>query len=135
MFPLRGWWQREKGQPFFGPLLRYDLVRSSRSGQVISHRCLYAGMLFLVLAWGYWERFPGEVWEHLTQSKSIPISEKAHFAGSFFVNFMMAQFALVLLFTPLYTAGSIAEEKERRSLEFLFVTDLSNREIILGILG
>ena len=32
-------------------------------------------------------------------------------------------------------AGSIAEEKDRKTLEFLLATDLRNREIILSKLG
>ena len=39
---------------------------------------------------------------------------------------------VILLLTPAYTAGAVAEEKERRTLEFILATDLRNREIILG---
>jgi ABC-type transport system involved in multi-copper enzyme maturation permease subunit len=131
----------ERG-PFFGPLLRYDLIRSSRSGQQIGHRCLYACVLLLLLGLVYSNyvspRSYRSIWNpygQWLQRTSMPARERAAFAASFFAHFMEAQFAIVLLITPLYAAGAIAEEKERRTLEFLFVTDLSNREIILGILG
>src|SRR5262249_43980400 len=58
--------------------------------------------------------------------------DRAHFAESFFAGFMVLQFAVVLLLTPTYTAGAIANERERRTLEFLLVTDLSDGEIVLG---
>ena len=45
---------------------------------------------------------------------------------------MSVQFSLVILLTPAYTAGAIAEEKERKTLPFLLATDLRDREIILG---
>jgi ABC-type transport system involved in multi-copper enzyme maturation permease subunit len=45
------------------------------------------------------------------------------------------QFVTVLLLTPAYTAGALAEEKERRTLEFLLATDLHNREIVLSKLA
>jgi ABC-type transport system involved in multi-copper enzyme maturation permease subunit len=36
------------------------------------------------------------------------------------------------MITPVYLASAIAEEKERRTLEFLFTTSLLDREIVLG---
>ena len=41
----------------------------------------------------------------------------------------------VTLLTPAYVAGAIAADKEKRTLEFLFATDLRNREIVLSKLG
>ena len=41
----------------------------------------------------------------------------------------------MLLLTPAYVAPAIAEEKERRTLEYLFTSDLRNREIVLGKLA
>src|SRR5207237_8910103 len=59
-------------------------------------------------------------------------NEMARFAEAFFYAFMSVQFTVVGVLTPAYTAGAIAEEKERRTLEFLLATDLRNREIILS---
>src|SRR5438105_13980589 len=39
---------------------------------------------------------------------------------------------LVALVAPGYTAGAIAEEKDRRTLEAVLATDLRNREIVLS---
>src|SRR5262249_39200661 len=58
--------------------------------------------------------------------------EMAVFAESFFGTFMWIQFLVVILLTPAYTAAAIADEKDRKTLEFLLATDLENREIILS---
>ena len=42
---------------------------------------------------------------------------------------------LVLFFAMIFCAGSIAQEKDRRTLLLLLMTDLSARELVLGKLG
>lgn len=56
----------------------------------------------------------------------------ALFAQFFFLVFLMVQLALVVLLTPAYVAGAIADEKDRKTLEFMLATDLSNHEIVLS---
>lgn len=120
---------------FFGPVFFYDLVRSSRRGEQAGHRFLYALVLFCVLAAVYWSWFPDQTLEQLMRSQSMSKSARARFASQFFASFIAAQFVVVLLITPLYTASAIAEQKERRTFDFVLVTDLTDREIILGTLG
>jgi ABC-type Na+ efflux pump permease subunit len=48
---------------------------------------------------------------------------------------LIAQLAVVVLLTPAFTASAIAEEKERKTLEFILATDLRNREIVLSKLA
>ena len=48
---------------------------------------------------------------------------------------MIVQLIAVLILTPVYVAGSVADEKVRKTLEFLLATDLRNREIVLSKLG
>jgi ABC-type transport system involved in multi-copper enzyme maturation permease subunit len=60
------------------------------------------------------------------------INQSAEFASGFFLTYTIVQFAVVLILTPAYTAGAIADEKDRRTIEFILATDLRNREIILG---
>ena len=45
------------------------------------------------------------------------------------------QYLAVFLLTPIYTAGVIAEEKDRRTLDLLLTTRLTNREIVAGLLA
>jgi ABC-type transport system involved in multi-copper enzyme maturation permease subunit len=109
-----------------GPVLFYDLVRYARRSRYVLVRCLYAGILTILLGWVYLFFWLG------TDDGTIPARQMAAFAEGFFYMFMAVQFAAVVLLTPGYVGGAIAEEKDRKTLEFILTTDLSNREIVLG---
>jgi ABC-type transport system involved in multi-copper enzyme maturation permease subunit len=121
----------------FGPLFRYDLVRTARHNRHIPPRCLYGGLLLGTVFLFYSSQFPSRTdsVDALFQPGQMRLSEASNFANRFFWTFLGAQLAVVVLLTPAYTAGAIAEEKERRTLEFLLVTELSNREIVFGSLA
>lgn len=110
-----------------GPVLWYDLVRSSRRIRFFIVRTLYLGFVFLVLCMMYntWSAGRGV-------HRPILTSEIAGFAQYFFITFLGVQFAVTVFLTPAYTAGAIAEEKERRTLEYVLATDLRNQEVVLG---
>jgi ABC-type transport system involved in multi-copper enzyme maturation permease subunit len=109
-----------------GPLLYYDLVRIARRSRYFLLRFLYALLLGFLLSWIYL------IWYMETEHRSLTSREMARFAESFFYTFLAVQFLVVAVLTPAYTAGAIAEEKERKTLEFLLATDLRNREIVLS---
>jgi ABC-type transport system involved in multi-copper enzyme maturation permease subunit len=120
----RGWWR------LFGPVLFYDLVRLGRRSRYILLRCLYISFLLLLLFWVY------SMWQlearYRYGSRMPRATEMAQFAESFFFTLMTVQLAVVLILTPAYLAGAIAEEKDRKTLEFMLATDLRNREIVLS---
>ncbi len=117
----RGWVK------LFGPVVFYDLLRIGRRSRYILYRTLYALFLLLILTWVYF------AWtERGGRGYGVPAHQMARFNESFFFTFMAVQFALVLILTPAFVAGAIAEEKDRMTLEFLLATDLRNREIVLG---
>jgi ABC-type transport system involved in multi-copper enzyme maturation permease subunit len=118
---LRRGWLR-----LFGPMLFYDLVRVARRIRYFVFRCLYVLLLALLLGWVYL------LWYLDTDTGHLRPNEMARFAETFFYTFMSVQFTMVVVLTPAYTAGAIAEEKERKTLEFLLATDLRNREIVLS---
>jgi ABC-type transport system involved in multi-copper enzyme maturation permease subunit len=62
----------------------------------------------------------------------VKVKESARFAELFFCVFMVVQLSLVALLTPAYVAGAIADEKDRKTLEFMLATDLLNHEIVLS---
>jgi ABC-type transport system involved in multi-copper enzyme maturation permease subunit len=147
-FLCRGGWIR-----LFGPVLFYDLVRTGRRTRNILLRCVYALALLLVLYTVYLEfansvemiqanGFPGFggsrvgvfIGQQMTTNlrNQLLVQALAKFAESFFIMFMEVQFIGVFLLTPAFAAGAIAEEKDRRTLEYLLATDLDNREIVLG---
>ncbi|HVK11852.1 MAG TPA: ABC transporter permease subunit, partial [Gemmataceae bacterium] len=54
------------------------------------------------------------------------------FGQQFALILLLVQTAVVVLITPLFVAGAVVEETERKTLEFLLATDLAPREIVLG---
>lgn len=118
------------GRWLFGPVLFHDLVRSSRRGRNVALRVLYAAALLLALGTLYlnYDPFDGDPFSRSPRGL-------ASFAEAFFCTFVGVQLGAVLLLTPAYFAGAIAEEKDRKTLEFLLATDLHSREIVLGKLA
>jgi ABC-type Na+ efflux pump permease subunit len=113
--------------PLLGPVFSYDLTRTTRRGRYAVLRAVYAVGLFLFIfalyrAQNALDRGP---WPP-------PTGGMARFAENFCYTFLAAQFLAVALLTPAYVAGAVAEEKDRRTLEFLLATDLRDREIVLG---
>jgi ABC-type transport system involved in multi-copper enzyme maturation permease subunit len=113
----------------FGPVPFYDLVQTARRRRYYLIRFLYITGLLVFLFWTY------GIWSMDIRYRSrsgTTVKDMADLADRFFYTFMSIQFAVVALLTPAYTAGSIADEKDRRTLEFLLATDLRSREIVLG---
>ncbi len=125
----------------FGPVLFYDLLRLARRGRYILLRCLYVILLLALVWWVHQSHFG-----HRMEMESLRLQlegrrmaayeasaqQIARFAEHFFGVFMAVQFLLILIVTPASTAGAIAEEKQRRTLEYILATDIDNREIVLG---
>lgn len=107
-----------------GPVLFYDMIRTARRNRYFILRMLYAGFLFFILAYMVLIAYLVE--------REFKAREYAVLAESFFMVFMLVQLTLVVLLTPAYVAGSISEEKDRRTIEFMLATDLRNREIVLS---
>ena len=63
------------------------------------------------------------------------IGDTARFGGLLFEIFSLVQLPLVLFFALIFCAGSIAQEKDRRTLLLLLMSDLTSRELVLGKLG
>jgi ABC-type transport system involved in multi-copper enzyme maturation permease subunit len=120
----RGWLR------LFGPVLFYDLVRSARRRRVHVLRVVYAGGLLTILSFIAFAASEGH-----SRYYRPTVHDQAEIANMFFGLFMGTQFAAVVLLTPGYVAGAVAEEKERRTLEFVLATDLRNREVVLSKLA
>jgi ABC-type transport system involved in multi-copper enzyme maturation permease subunit len=106
-----------------GPVLAVELVTMSRRTRFFFLRTLYAAALFLALCFTY-------LTTRLSDMNSL-----AAFASAFFTAFGVMQLTLVLLVGPALAAGAIAQERERRTMEYLFATPLSSLEIVIGKLG
>jgi ABC-type transport system involved in multi-copper enzyme maturation permease subunit len=113
-----------------GPMFFYDMLCHARRGRYVAIRCFYAVSL-LAAIFGLYASWFG------TGSLGHPLPQDvvSRFATSFFITFLAVQLAAVLLLTPVLTASAIAEEKERRRLDFLLVTELRDHEIVVGKLA
>jgi ABC-type transport system involved in multi-copper enzyme maturation permease subunit len=117
----------------FGPVLFYDLLGTARHGRHLLFRLLYAAVLCALLFLLYSEEV-GKRGGSLWADWRVPQTQRQEvlrFNEAFFQRFMLVQFAAIVLLTPGVTAGAIAEEKERQTLEFLLATELCGHEIVL----
>jgi ABC-type transport system involved in multi-copper enzyme maturation permease subunit len=109
-----------------GPVLAVEVVTAARRTRHFVLRTIYAAALFLALATTYMETLG---------SSFADTNSSASFCAAFFRAFGVIQLAAVLLIGPALAAGTIALERERRTIEYLYTTPLSNLEIIIGKLG
>ena len=117
-----------------GPLFGWELIRLARRGQDMRGRSILAFSLLMVLALFtlIWFRRTDPIELFTGTSQSLTIEESASFGQWFSITFVMAQLAVMCLLTPAYAAGGISEEKEKQTLIFLLVSDLTSREILFG---
>lgn len=108
-----------------GPVLFYDLIRIGRRVRFVVIRLLYALLLTAILFWLFYVLTLRSGW-------TIRSSDMASFANSFFYTFLSVQFFTIVVLTPAYTAGAVAEEKERKTIHYILSTDLRGSEIVLG---
>jgi ABC-type transport system involved in multi-copper enzyme maturation permease subunit len=108
-----------------GPVFGFESLIAVRRWQVYALRSFYVGLLLggLALTWG-----PSERTIH-------SLAEVAEIGRLFLLTVIGVQLAVVLLAAPAATAGVICVDKSRGTLLHAFVTDLTDREIVLGKLG
>ena len=116
-----------------GPLFWYELRRLPRRGVLHRWRVLYAGALLLGLVVVYLRSFRDATpLEALANPGALDRAGNAAFAETFLMAFLAVQQLAVIVLTPLYAAGSIADEKERGTLDFLLSSPLPHYQILLG---
>lgn len=109
-----------------GPIFSVELLTSGRRKRYFVLRTGYALVLLLTLWISH---------QSLAHTPRRLLSQQANLAGVFFASYSQVQLLAVLLVGPALVAGTIAVERERRTIEYLFATDLANGEIVLGKLA
>jgi ABC-type transport system involved in multi-copper enzyme maturation permease subunit len=107
-----------------GPIFSREVLTSPRHTGHFILRCGYA-LALLVLMYTASQATFG--WQQVSS-----IGEIARFGALLFQLFSMVQLALVLFFAPLFAASRVAQEKDRQTLVLLLMTDLRDRELVLG---
>ena len=117
-----------------GPLFTFELIHLARRGLQPRLRGMLVALLLLGLFIVYLSNFPSvDPFDLLMGDPgSRPRNRMARFGEEFMVMFLTVQLIAVTLLAPVYCAGGIIEEKDRKTLEFLQASQLTSREIILG---
>jgi ABC-type transport system involved in multi-copper enzyme maturation permease subunit len=109
-----------------GPLLHMELLTGSRRGKLILLRRVYSGWLILQFILFYSTSALAEGLSH------AQTGEVGRFINDYLDTLVRQHFFLMVLVTPAFVAGAIADEKARGTLQFLLTAQLSDWEIIAG---
>lgn len=120
-----------------GPLYWHELRRLARRG---THLRLRVGLAFLLLVGlleTYRRTFPyTDLFALLFGgAEDADQAQLSGFGETFLIAFLIVTQAAVLLLTPVYAGGAIADEKERGGLDFLLTTPLTRWELVAGKLA
>ena len=108
-----------------GPVFAFESLIAARRWQLYALRSVYVSLLLvgLTLTWG-------------PSQRTVKSLAEAAAIGRLLLHTVIAvQLGMVLLAAPAATAGTICVDKARGTLLHTFVTDLTDREIVLGKLG
>jgi ABC-type transport system involved in multi-copper enzyme maturation permease subunit len=112
-----------------GPIFNVELLTSARRTRYFFIRAIYATVLLIALGLVY------QTWTYRLSSGTMDIRIMAQLGADFFSVLAWLQLLAVVAMGPAMVAGAIATERERRTIEYLFASSLSNAEIVLGKLA
>lgn len=107
-----------------GPVFTREILTIPRGWQLFFSRALYVAALFgLVLT----------AWLVLIGSQEVrSLGDLSRFGSAVFAVIAPLQLAMAIAFSALLTAAAVAQEKDRRTLDLLLMTNLTNAELVLG---
>lgn len=116
------------GRPLgLGPVFAYEWITSTRRWQGYALRSSFVLALLVALTVVWRGRMRG--------LDETSLRDLARLGESFYLGVTGTQLTLVLLAAPAATAGAICLDRARGTLAHLLVTDLTDREIVLGKLA
>jgi hypothetical protein len=117
---------RGKGEDalFIGPVFTREVVTAPRRPRLFVARSAYVAALLVLVC---------TAWLLLTGTQIVRnVSDMARFGAMLFQILAPLQMALALFFSALLAASGVTQEKDRRTLELLLLTNLTNSELVLG---
>jgi ABC-type transport system involved in multi-copper enzyme maturation permease subunit len=109
-----------------GPIFSREVVIAPRRARIYVARAAYALALLLLIC---------TAWLVLTGTQLVrDVGDLARFGVMLFQVLAPLQLALAVFFSALLAASAVAQEKDRRTLILLLLTNLSNSELVLGSL-
>src|SRR3954470_23937273 len=107
-----------------GPVFTRELATAPRRIRFYAAPAVYVGSLLLLTC---------TAWLLLIGAQEVrSAGDMARFGGALFQFLAPLQLVLVVFFSALATASAVAQEKDRRTLILLLLTNLSNSELVLG---
>jgi ABC-type Na+ efflux pump permease subunit len=121
-----------------GPILHQEMLLGARRNRLHVLRWLYATLLVIEVL-GLWFAFQMDEFQQ-ARLNTMTYKTRAYNKTSapevigerFAILFVRQQMILLLLITPAFVAGAITDEKRSGTLQYLLLTDLESRHIILG---
>lgn len=107
-----------------GPLFVREVLTAPRQLKHFLLRAGYVGALFVLMYTAAQVTFG---WQQVRN-----VSDIARFGELVFQIFSLVQLTLIVFFSVLFSAGNVAQEKDRRTLLMLLTTDLRDSELVLG---
>jgi ABC-type transport system involved in multi-copper enzyme maturation permease subunit len=122
---------RRGGWRLIGPHSYYDLIRISRKGRTTLLRTLFLVALFGAVAYTFEKHRPASL--NVDVHRIARLRDQLARLNMRCVHawFLLQNITIVIL-TPAYLGGAIAEEREGGTLDLLLATGLYGREIVLG---
>lgn len=106
------------------PVFARELVTAPRRTKHYVARGVYVAALLMLM---------GTAWLVLAGSQTIRnYGDLARFGAMLFQILAPLQLAVAIFFSALFTASSVSQEKDRKTLVLLLMTELSNFELVVG---
>ena len=107
-----------------GPVFTREVTIAPRRSRMYVARTTYAGVMLIVMS---------TAWLVLTGTQIVrDVGDLARFGTSLIQIMAPLQLALALFFSAMLSASAVAQEKDRKTLILLLLTNLSNCELVLG---
>ena len=107
-----------------GPVFNRELATAPRSWRLYLSRAIYVGALFGLVC---------TAWLILFGSQPMrTLGDLARFGAAVFALLAPVQLAMAIGFSALLTAAAVAQEKDRRTLDLLLMTRMTNSELVVG---
>jgi ABC-type transport system involved in multi-copper enzyme maturation permease subunit len=114
-----------------GPVFHLEMLLGGRRRRNYFLRWFVGGLLILQLLIAYIV-YDSDLDKVQAETGFFPANATSVFAAEFVSWVIRQQFLIILLATPVFTAGAITDEKTRGTLLYLFSADLTSWEILIG---
>ncbi|BBO34000.1 hypothetical protein PLANPX_3612 [Lacipirellula parvula] len=107
-----------------GPVFTRELATAPRSWRLYLSRAIYIAALFGLVC---------TAWLILFGSQPVrTLGDLSRFGAAVFALLAPVQLAMAIGFSALLTAAAVAQEKDRRTLDLLLMTRMTNSELVVG---